>query len=240
MRIVIVDDHIIYREGLKRVLASVPDCEVVGEAGSARAAFKVVDKERPDLVILDMLLPGMDGCSAARELKRRSPEARVLVLTACDAPDDMRDAFSAGAAGYLLKSDPITALVEALHAVQGGNRFLSPTLAARAEQPPTGPSSDEALSCLSVREREVFHLAVSGLSNAEMSRELCISRKTVETHKYRLQKKLGLRNTNGLLRFAAHHGFIRRARRATAETPAAHATNGSSPPAVGDEQANVG
>ena len=214
---------------------------MVGEAGSARAAFRVVDKERPDLVILDMLLPGMDGCSAARELKRRSPEARVLVLTACDGPDDMRDAFSAGAAGYLLKSDPIPTLVEALHAVQGGARFLSPTLAARSEQPSTGPTSDEALSCLSVREREVFHLAISGLSNADMSRELCISRKTVETHKYRLQKKLGLRNTNGLLRFAAHHGFIRRARRAhRPRRPARMATNGASPPATSSRKPSDG
>jgi DNA-binding NarL/FixJ family response regulator len=240
MRIVIVDDHIIYREGLKRVLASVPDCEVVGEAGSARAAFRVVDKERPDLVILDMLLPGMDGCSAARELKRRSPEARVLVLTACDGADDMRDAFSAGAAGYLLKSDPIPTLVEALHAVQGGGRFLSPALAARSEQPSTGPTSEESLACLSVREREVFHLAISGLSNAEMSRDLRNSRKTVETHTPRPQKKLRLTNTNRLLRFAAHRGFIRRARRVTTETPAAHATNGSTPPTPGDEQANLG
>jgi DNA-binding NarL/FixJ family response regulator len=230
MRIVIVDDHIIYREGLKRVLAAVGDLEVVGEAGSARAAFKVVDKEHPDLVLLDLLLPGMDGCSAAREFKRRSPEARVLIVTACDAPDDIRDAFGAGAAGYLLKADPIPTLLEAIRCVQGGARFLSPTLAARSEQPSTGPTSDEALSCLSVREREVFHLAISGLSNADMSRELCISRKTVETHKYRLQKKLGLRNTNGLLRFAAHHGFIRRARRATGEAPSAHSTNGASPP----------
>jgi DNA-binding NarL/FixJ family response regulator len=213
MKIVIVDDHVMYREGLKRVLASLADCEVVGEAGSARAAFPVVDAKRPDVVILDLLLPGMDGCSAARELGRRLPQARVLVVTVCDTPDDMFDALSAGVTGYVLKSDPVDVLIQGLRSVQRGERFLSPALAVRAEHLAAGGARHPVLGTLSVREREVFHLAIEGLANTEIARELCISRKTVETHKYRLQKKLGLHNANELLRFAALHGLIRRTRR---------------------------
>jgi DNA-binding NarL/FixJ family response regulator len=213
MKIVIIDDHALYREGLKQVLARLPDCEVVGEAGSARAAFPIIDAKRPDLVILDLLLPGMDGCSAARELGRRLPLARVLVLTVCDTIDDMFDAFGAGVVGYVLKSEPVPALYEAVRCAYRGERYLSPALAARSEETRVGALGNTALAALSVREREVFHLATEGLANTEIARELCISRKTVETHKYRLQKKLGLHNANDLLRFAALHGLIRRPRR---------------------------
>jgi DNA-binding NarL/FixJ family response regulator len=213
MKIVIVDDHVMYREGLKRVLAPALDFEVVGEAGTARAAFPVVDAKRPDVVILDLLLPGMDGCSAARELGRRLPQARLLVVTVCDGLDDMFDAFSAGVTGYMLKSEPVSALIEALRSVHRGERYLSPALASRSQEMAAGGAPHPVLGTLSVREREVFHLAIEGLANTEIARELCISRKTVETHKYRLQKKLGLHNANELLRFAALHGLIRRTRR---------------------------
>jgi DNA-binding NarL/FixJ family response regulator len=213
MKIVIIDDHAIYREGLKSVLAPASDCQVVGEAGTARAAFPVIDAQRPDLVILDLLLPGMDGCSAARELGRRLPQGRVLVLTACDSLQDLFNALSAGVTGYVLKSEPVAGLLEAIRCVHRGECYLSPILATRSQELAAGPPGNGALAALSVREREVFHLATEGLANPEIARELCISRRTVETHKYRLQKKLGLHNANDLLRFGARHGFIRRARR---------------------------
>jgi two-component system, NarL family, response regulator NreC len=213
MKIVIVDDHALFRSGLKQVLAGVADCEVVGEAATARAAFPVIDAERPDVVILDLLLPGMDGCSAVREMARRLPEARVLILTMCDSLDEVFEALSAGVVGYILKSEPIATLLEALRCVYRGVRYLSPNLAARSRDLAADSSTNSALSSLSEREREVFHLAARGLANLEIARELCISRKTVETHKYRLQKKLGLHNANDLLRFAARHGLIRRTRR---------------------------
>ena len=213
MKIVIVDDHAMFRNGLKHVLADVAEFEVVGEAANARAAFPVIDSKRPDVVTLDLLLPGMDGFSAAREMARRLPEARILIVTVCDAFDEVLEALDAGATGYLLKSEPIPALLEALRSVHQGVRYLSPKLAARPEALTGDASANTALAALSEREREVFHLAAGGLANNEIARELCISRKTVETHKYRLRKKLGLHNANDLLRFAALHGLIRGPRR---------------------------
>ncbi len=213
MKIVIVDDHAMFRNGLKHVLADVAEFEVVGEAANARAAFPVIDSKRPDVVTLDLLLPGMDGFSAAREMARRLPEARILIVTVCDAFDEVLEALDAGATGYLLKSEPIPALLEALRSVHQGVRYLSPKLASRPGALTGDTSANTALAALSEREREVFHLAAGGLANNEISRELCISRKTVETHKYRLRKKLGLHNANDLLRFAALHGLIRGPRR---------------------------
>ena len=213
MKIVIVDDHAVFRHGLKHVLAGVPDCVVVGEAGTARAAFPIIDAERPDIVILDLLLPGMDGCGAAREIGRRLPEARLLILTARDSADEVAEALAAGVLGFVLKTDPIPVLLEALRSVHRGERYLSPALGEVPTDPPADGPGGTALRALSLREREVFHLAARGLANLEIARELCISRKTVETHKYRLQKKLGLHNAHDLLQFAAAHGLIRRPRR---------------------------
>jgi two-component system, NarL family, response regulator LiaR len=213
MKIVIVDDHAMFRNGLKQVLAGVADLEIVGEAASARAAFPIIDSKRPDVVILDLLLPGMDGCSAAREMARRLPEARILIMTVCDSPEEVIEALGAGATGYLLKSEPVPVLIEALRCVRRGVRYVSPRLAAHSASLTADLPPNPALATLSEREREVFHLATGGLANTEIARELCISRKTVETHKYRLRKKLGLHNANDLLRFAALHGFIRRPRR---------------------------
>ena len=164
-------------------------------------------------MILDLLLPGMDGCSAARELGRRLPHGKVLVLTGCDSLHDLFNALSAGVTGYMLKSDPTAALLEALRCVCRGECYLSPVLATHSQELTAGTPASRALASLSVREREVFHLTTEGLANPEIARELCISRRTVETHKYRLQKKLGLHSAHELLRFGAQHGFIRRARR---------------------------
>ena len=195
------------------MLAALPDCAVVGEAGTARTAFPIIDAERPEVVILDMLLPGMDGCAAARELARRLPEARLMVLSARDSPEEVSEALGAGVLGYVLKSDPVAVVHQAVRAVFGGERFLSPALANRSNEAASDGNAGSALGALSLREREVFQLAARGLANMEIARELCISRKTVETHKYRLQKKLGLHNARDLLQFAATHGLIRRARR---------------------------
>lgn len=209
MRVFIIDDHVVYREGLKSVLAAQPDFEVVGEAAAARAAFPDVDKQRPDLVVLDLILPGMDGCSAARELARRLPQARVAVLTACEAVQDLLDTQDAGVLGYVLKSETTEAVVAALRRVGKGQSYVTPSLAPICQRASRAGTARTALGLLSEREREVFRLAIDGLVTAEIARELCISRKTVETHKYRIQRKFGLRSTTDLVRFAALQGLIR-------------------------------
>jgi two-component system response regulator NreC len=209
MRVFILDDHEVFRVGLKSVLSGRDDMEVVGEAGTAREAFPLIDAVRPEVVILDLVLPGMDGCSAARELRRRLPEGRILMLTISESVHDVRESFDAGAAGYALKSDPLGALFEGLRQIMRGQHYVAPRLFHLLQlESSLGPPP--ALTALSDREREVFRLTADGLVNGEIAHELCISRKTVETHKYRIQKKIGLRGPADLVRYAVKHGMIRR------------------------------
>jgi DNA-binding NarL/FixJ family response regulator len=208
MRVFILDDHAVFRVGLKSVLAR-DDWEVVGEAGTAREAFPLIDAARPEVVVLDLVLPGMDGCSAARELRRRVPDARILMFTLSESAHDVRESFDAGAAGYALKSDPLAAFFEALRQITHGQHYMAPRLL-HILQRDNGLGAPPALTALSDREREVFRLTADGLVNGEIAHELCISRKTVETHKYRIQKKIGLRGPADLVRYAVKHGMIRR------------------------------
>ena len=172
------------------------ECKVVGEASSAREALILLDTQNPDVVLMDIGLPGMDGVVATREIRRRSPKVRVLILSFYDEAHDVLDALNAGASGYALKSEATEALEAALRAVTRGERYLAPVLASRLaiyhsrrSQPP------DVLSILSEREREVFRLAAECMLAREISHELCISRKTVDTHLYRIHRKLGDRKS---------------------------------------------
>src|SRR4051812_40278531 len=208
MKIVLIDDHHLFRVGVRHILDTIPDCNVVGEASRARDAFALVDAERPDVVVLDVALPGMDGVVATRELRRRAPATRVLILTVHDQPRDVRDAFLAGAGGYALKSEEPAALVRALHAVMRDERYLAPALAARMSAHGAEPQPADVLAVLSEREKEIFRLAAECLMTREIARELCISRKTVDTHLYRIHHKLGLRTAAELVKLAAQLSLI--------------------------------
>jgi two-component system response regulator NreC len=208
MRVIIVDDHIVFREGLKSVLGALADFEVVGEADTAGEGLSLADASRPDLVVLDLVLPGMDGCEVARELRRRRPDVKILALTACDAAQDLLDALDAGVQGFALKSEPVEAVVAAMRRVGTGQRYVAPHLAHISERVRRSGMAKNVLALLSAREREVFRLATAGLPAAEIAVELGISRKTVETHRYRIQKKFGLRSASDLVRFAALHDLI--------------------------------
>jgi DNA-binding NarL/FixJ family response regulator len=186
MRVYIVDDEPIVRAGLRQTLAADPEIVIVGEAASAREAFRDIETLGLDVVIMDLVLPGMDGVAATREVKRRVPKLGVVVFTVHDRPRDVLDALKAAASG---------------------SRYLSPSLAPVVEGGGGGPA--DALDGLSVREREIFQLIASGRSIAETAREYCISRKTVETHVYRVYRKLGCHNVGDLVRFAAEHGLLR-------------------------------
>jgi two-component system response regulator NreC len=208
MRVYILDDAPVVRAGLRQALASEGDLLIVGEATSARDAFRDIEAARPDVVITDLVLPGMDGIAATRELKRRLPHAAVVVFTVHDRPRDLLDVLAAGASGYVLQADRIESLRAALRAAAAGSRYVSPSLAPLLERhAPEGPV--DVLDCLSVREREIFQLIVVGRSIVETAREFCISRKTVETHVYRVYSKLGCHNVVDLVRFAAEHGLLR-------------------------------
>ncbi len=220
VRAFIVDDHPVFRTGLREVLRSCRDfhVEIVGEAGSARAAFPVVEREHPNLVTLDLALPGMDGISACRELRRRVPDTGVLILSVHDTPEDVLEAFAAGARGYALKSQSIEGLVTAIKCVVAGTRYVPEPLAPLVQHCLRGGGGG-VLRVLSEREREVFRLASDAMNNAAIARELCISRKTVETHRHRIQRKLGLRSGNELILFAALNGLLRRTNRPPSSPP---------------------
>jgi two-component system response regulator NreC len=212
-RLVLIDDHPLLREGLRRVLSAQPDLEVVGEAASAREGYAVVDAVRPDVALVDLALPGTDGVAATRELRRRQPRCRVLILSMHVDEALAVQALSAGANGYATKDQPADAVIEAVHMVGRGETYLSPRLSREAildhlRPRRHAPPAADPLAELSAREREIFGLAVRGFSNEGIAGELVISVKTVETHRAHINKKLGVHSTAELVRFAARHGLL--------------------------------
>ena len=201
LRIALVDDHELFRGPLALALAS-HGFDVVIEASDARSSFPLIEQARPAVVLLDVGLPGMDGVTAARELLARSPSPKIMMLSASDVPHVVAAAFEAGVAGYALKIIPLEELVRGIHAVARGERYLSPGIAA-VPKLASGP-----LALLSARERDVFRLITRGLSTREIAGELCISVKTVETHRERVFKKLNVHSVVQLLRFAYTNGLV--------------------------------
>ena len=209
MRIVLVEDHPFFRLGVRVLLRGVPGYEVVGEAGSAREAFHVIEAVRPDVVLMDIVLPGLDGVVATREIIRRLPSVKVLIVSGHDDLHDVSDALAAGAIGYALKSESVEALLEALAKVDRGETYLAPELLARmAAAASHRDRSGDVLGVLSEREREVFRLAADCRLPQEIAGELCLARKTVDTHLNRIHRKLGLRSRADLVKLAAGLGLV--------------------------------
>ena len=209
MRVVLVDDHALFRMGVRQILAHTPGFDVVGEASTARDAFKLVDSLRPDLVLMDIALPGMDGVVATREVGRRAPSTRVLIVSAHEQVNDVVDALAAGAAGYALKCDSPDALLDGIAMVMRGSATSPPrSPAAWPRSRGAGDPPPTCWTCCRAREREVFRLAAECVPAREMARELCIARKTVDTHLNRINRKLGLRNIAELVRLAANLGML--------------------------------
>jgi two-component system, NarL family, response regulator NreC len=209
MKIILVDDHALFRVGTRVALGGTPGFEVVGEASTARRGLELVDTARPDVVLMDIAMPGMDGVLATREIRRRVPQARVVVVTAHDQVNDVFDAFEAGASGYVLKSDGPETLVEAILTVSRGERYVAPALiGSLATLEVQRSKSNDVLTVLTEREREIFRLAAQCLPARDIARELCIARKTVDSHLYRINHKLGLHNLAELVRLAADLGML--------------------------------
>jgi DNA-binding NarL/FixJ family response regulator len=208
--LVLVDDHAMFREALTAMLSRDPSVRIVGEAGNAREAVAVVQERHPDVVLLDVVLNGTNGIAVARQLRRLPVKPRILMLTAIAEPALVFDALDAGATGYLLKVQGFDDLVLAIQRTARGQRYLAPAVA-RALDSTIAASPDAGvglLRSLSTREREVFDLTIAGHKNAQMSRELFISIKTIETHRSRINRKLGVHSTTELVRFAAVHGLL--------------------------------
>jgi DNA-binding NarL/FixJ family response regulator len=203
MRVVIVDEHALFRIGVRQGLAASADLQVVGEASNAEALFEAIETQLPDVVLMDLALPDMDGLTAIGVIRRLSPRTRVLILSAYEQVHDVLDALRAGAAGYALKSDDPEALIRAVRQVGRGDRYLTPAIAKRmAVYEVRRRPTHAVLDVLSEREREVFRLAASCLLTREIAEELKISRKTVDTHLFRIHRKLGLHNSAELVRLA--------------------------------------
>ena len=195
--------------GVRRLFTDTPEYKIVGEAATATDAFEIIDRAAPDIVLMDIALPGMDGIRATREILRRDPRARVLIHSAHDQINDVVDAFTAGASGYALKEDMPAALIAAVRAVGRGARYVSPALASRlARFEDSRPRTGEVLEILSRREREVFVLAADCMFARDIALKLGIARKTVDTHLNRINGKLGLRNMAELVRLAASLGLL--------------------------------
>jgi two-component system, NarL family, response regulator NreC len=208
VQIVLVDDHPVIREALRGVFAiRKPPIDVVGEASNAREAIAIVESQQPDLVLMDLLLPGSNGVFAIRDIRRVGPKCRVLIYTALTEPAFAVDALAAGAHGYAVKSDPVEELLTGIERVERGQIYLSPTVRDHLDGVRPGDMS-AGLAGLSKREREIFDLIVKGHTTVELAAQLFISVKTVETHRSRINKKLGVHSTAQLIRFAALNNLV--------------------------------
>ncbi|MBI5811451.1 MAG: response regulator transcription factor [Meiothermus silvanus] len=205
LRILIADDHPIVRAGLVGLLSTQEGFQVVGEASSGLEAVQMADALRPNVVLMDLRMPGMDGTAATRAIRSRFPEVQVLVLTTYDTDTEIVRAIEAGAIGYLLKDVPREELYKAIYASAHGESVLSPPVAARLLGRMRSPS-DESLS---TRELEVLSLVAKGLSNKEIARELKISEATVKTHLLHTFGKLGVDDRTAAVTVALERGILR-------------------------------
>jgi DNA-binding NarL/FixJ family response regulator len=213
VRVALVEDHHMVREGLRAVLTQERDFEIVGEASDARSAYTIVDTTQPDVVVMDLMLPGASGLSIARELLRRDRKRKVLFMSARLTEDAVAEGLSMGALGYISKDQPWTDLVSAIRTVSTGQPYLSPRISQFVVDDymrlrSGGQREPGPLVTLSPREREVFELLLQGLSNDGIAAQLYISRRTVETHRAHVLKKLNVHSIPGLFRFAAQHGLL--------------------------------
>lgn len=202
IRVLLVEDHTIVREGLRALLATSADLEVVGEADDGRVAVREALRLRPDVVVMDLGLPSLNGVDATAHIVRDAPGTRVLVLSMHGGPEHVRPAVRAGASGYLVKGAGLADLVRGIRAVAAGEAFFSPGAAAALIHEGGGAS-------LSPRERQVLQMVGEGSSTAEIATRLRLSVKTIEGHRSRLMQKLEVSNVAGLVRHAVRLGLVR-------------------------------
>ena len=214
IRVLLVDDDDLMRAGLRAVLSSDETIEVIGEAGDGRTAVERTIALGPELVLMDVRMPDLDGISATREVLGVSPEVKVVILTTFEQDDYIFGALSAGASGFLLKRTSPEELIAAIHAIAAGDSLLSPSVTRTvidrmARKPPPDAASRERLDGLTPREREVLELIARGLSNGEIAAAFVIEESTVKTHVKRILMKLGLRDRVQAVIFAYESGLTR-------------------------------
>lgn len=211
LRIFLADDHVVVREGLKVLINAQSDMEVVGEAGNGRDALRKTRDCRPDLIIMDVSMPELNGAAATEQLKRERPEIRVLALSVHEDKSYLRKLLEAGASGYMLKRAAAAEVIQAIRTVAGGGMYLDPQMAGKVvdsfvRKPPL--RGEIAGSELSDRETEVVRLIAQGYTNKEIATRLELSVKTVETYKARSMEKLGLDSRAEIVRYALEQGWL--------------------------------
>jgi DNA-binding NarL/FixJ family response regulator len=207
-KLAIVDDHPLFREGLMLALRSVTDFDVVGQAGDATEALALAAKIDLDLVVVDILMPVVSGISLTRELIGLRPQCKILALSVIDEPMLIADMLRAGASGYANKTQPTSEIIEAIHDVLGGIRYLPPRVSRDAIEAELAATAWRPLESLTRRERQVFDLLIRGETNDQISETLLIARRTVETHRQRIMNKLSARSVVEMIRIAARHGAL--------------------------------
>jgi len=225
--VLIVDDHLIVRQGLQALLAAEGDLTVVGEASTGRDAVRLAAELRPELVLMDLAMPRLNGWEATRQILRAVPTARVLILSTYGEDEHVQQAIAAGAAAYLLKQTAANELVKAIREVHRGNAYFSPAIAQRlCEQTCRVPIQGMARAAeapLTPREAEVLQLIAEGLANKQIASELGLSIKTVEKHRQQVMHKLNIHNIHGLVRHAIDKGIIELNRAGVPSTPSSPA-----------------
>ncbi len=209
--IVLADDHLIVRQGLRALLEAETDFDVIGEAGDGLEALDLVRKLNPDVVILDLMMPGLSGLEVARQLSKQTPDVKIIILSMYDDEGFVLEALSNGVSAYVLKDAGSTDLIQAVREVKDGHRYLSPPLSDRAievyEQMTKAGTTDK-YETLTTREREVLHLTAEGHTNNEIAVRLGISVRTAETHRSKVMNKLDIHNQADLTRYALRRGII--------------------------------
>jgi two-component system, NarL family, response regulator NreC len=208
IRVVVVDDHAVVRSGLRRVLDAEADIEVVAEAGSVRDAVFEARAHKPDVIVMDVVMPGQSGIEGTPLVLHEAPDAKVLVLSMQDDPRYVREAFAAGASGYVLKEAADTDVVEAVRVVSDGRQYLHPALGARLIESEAREREEAEADPLSEREREVLRLLALGHTNQEIAKMLYISVRTAESHRAHIMQKLRLQTRAELVRYALAHGLL--------------------------------
>ena len=209
IKVLVVDDHPVVRKGLQSCLANRENLKVVGEAADGAEAIQQVKELDPDVVLMDINMPGMDGLQVTETLRKDSPRTRVLILSVHDTRDYVMRIVKAGARGYILKDAPPDELVRAIEAISNGEAYFSPSVAKIAlNQYVAEADTNDPLTRLSDREREVLVEIAEGRSNKEIASNLNIGVRTVETHRERIMRKLDIHSVAGLTKFAIAHGMV--------------------------------
>jgi two-component system response regulator NreC len=211
IRIFLADDHAVVREGLKTLVQGQPDMEILGECADGKTAVQKVQELKPDVAVLDISMPGLNGAIATRQIVQNTPTTKVLALTVHEDRSYLRELLDAGAAAYILKRSAADELIRAIRMVAGGDLYLDPSLAGKVVaslvgKTTSGPNGNR--SELSDRETDVVRLIAQGYSNKEIAAKLNVSIKSVETYKTRSMEKLGLRSRTDFVRFALHQGWL--------------------------------